>query len=71
MDPKKYRIFFSFFCVFLLLLPLALLILPIISLELCLDANVDVFFFLLGQRSTVSNSPHTHFLIFCTFGILR
>jgi len=58
--------FVSFFVS--LLLPLASFSSHIISLELCLDANADVFFFPLGQRS-LYRIPHTHFLIFCTFGI--
>jgi len=48
--------FVSFFVS--LLLPLASFSSHIISLELCLDANADVFFFPSWSAITVSNSPY-------------
>ena len=65
--PKIFN--FVFLLCFPLLLPLVLGFFPLISLELCLDANVDVFFSLLA-RSTVANSPYA-FSDVLYFGILR
>ena len=58
MDRKKHIEFFLFLFCFCFI-TLGFLSFPLISLELCLDAIVDVFFFFsFWSEITVSNFPY-------------